>query len=181
MIRILSARPETLRAPIHTREPLVMGREEIVWPAGSIELKPGEVVEVEDRHAPGIIEYFGPSGVVVLQRDETAEEAYQRAKIKRVEFLTRQVLRFREEQALRAAQQLEPSMPTQSLRLLFKELGALRTEVVQNDPLMTDALPSLNEPVIADPLRQELALFGIHPDAAPLVPPGMGAALGLEV
>jgi hypothetical protein len=181
MPKIVSVRPETLRAPIFLREPLVLGREEIVWPHGTVTFEPYVMVEVEDRHAPGIIEYFGMTGVVVLQKDETLEEAILRAKIKRVEFLTKQILRFREEQAIRSAQHLEPLMPSQSLRGLFQELGFLRKEVVTLDPLMTDALPALNEPVIADPLRAELEQFGIPIEAAPLVPKGMGAALGLEV
>jgi len=32
MAKMLSVRPEILRAPVFLREPLVLGREEIVWP-----------------------------------------------------------------------------------------------------------------------------------------------------
>jgi|SRR5215813_14230779 len=181
MAKMVSVRPEILRAPVFLREPLVLGREEIVWPPGSVAFEPGIVTEVEDRHVPGIMEYFGMTGLVVLAPDETREEALQRAQLKRVEFLTRQILRFREEQAMRSAQHLEPLMPSQSLRLLFKELGVLRKEVLANDPLMVEALPALEAPPIADPLREELTALGIPPEAAPLVPKQMGAVLGLEV
>jgi len=180
-VKILSVRPETLHAPIHIREPLVLGREEIVWPAGYVPFPPGEVVEVEDRHAPGIIEVFGRSGLVVLQPNETREDAIQRAKVKRVEFLTHQVMRFREEQGLRIAQQLEPMLPTPGLRELFKELGVLRKEVIQNDPLMTEALPVIETPMIADPLKAELESMGIPVEAAPLVPKSLSKVTGLEV
>jgi hypothetical protein len=180
-VKIVSVRPEPLRAPIHMREPLVMGREEIVWPPGFIEFPPGTVVEVEDRHAPGIIEYFGMTGVVVLRQGETPEDAIQRAKMARVEFLTRQVIRYREDQAMRTAQQLEPLLPAQSLRELFKELGDLRKDVITKDPLMTDALPLLEQPVIADPMKAELEAMGIPIESVPLVPKVIGKAIGLEV
>jgi hypothetical protein len=181
MAKMLSARPEILRAPIFLREPLVLGREEIVWPPGTVEFEPGVVIEVEERHVPGIMEFFGQSGLVVLAPSETREDALQRARTKRVEFLTRQIMRFREEQALRTAQQLEPIMPSQGLRQLFKELGELRRDVLADDPLMTEALPALKEPLLLDPLKQDLEAFGITPDTAPLVPKPMAAVLGLEV
>jgi len=180
MAKMLSVRPEILRAPIFLREPLVLGKEEIVWPPGHIEFEHGVLTEVEDRHVAGIMECFGASGLVVLAPNETLEDALQRAMTKRVEFLTRQILRFREEQAIRSAQQLEPLMPPQSLRALWKELGVLRLEVAKNDPLLTEALPALQQPVLPDPLKEDLAAFGIV-DTAPIAPKPMGAVLGLEV
>jgi hypothetical protein len=64
---------------------------------------------------------------------------------------------------------------------MFKELGDLRKEIVTKDPLMTDSLPQLEQPVIADPMKAELEAMGIPIESVPLVPKEIGKAIGLEV
>jgi hypothetical protein len=164
-------------AKVFSRRPLQLGPEEIVFPARYVKCPEDEPITVEKLIGDQIIARYGPAGVIEIPEPTTPDELPEfilQARRLRYSHLRKQLDDYRMEQGRRQAQGIEIMMPSNALRSIFMEAKALRTRLLEEDPIMRETMPSLpgEKPAEGerDVLAEELAQFGITPKSAPLQP-----------
>lgn len=139
-------------------------------PPRGVTLPAGRIVAVPETDGAVALEKYGPAGVVARETGESDQDVLLRGRQVRLAFLVGQLNGYREQQAIRKAQNLELLMPRKHHRDWLKEVETLRAQVEQSDPVMTAALPTMVQEPVKDVLADELRSFGIAPEAAPMTP-----------
>ena len=179
-MQLLNPAKVPLTAPIGSRRPFQYSDQELVFPSPTVCFLPGEPMEVKDEDGERLLERWKYQGLVEVKRGEPLTEATERGLRARLEHFTRVLMGFRQEQAFRKAQGLELLIPKPFLRDILIEVRDLKKDLLENDPVMTEALPTFEDEAIKDPLAAELEQLGIPVGMMPMAPEGMGAMLGLD-
>lgn len=190
-MQLLNAQTKPLMAPVQNRVPTIVANAEIRWPPKLLTLLPGEPITVSDEDGGRLLERFGAAGLVCIgdqtvpdvPADETVAQAFQRAQVKRHDFLARQLRDYREDQARRKAMGTEIQLPREYHRAMLKELKALEKIILAGDPILAGEFKEMHprETVESDPLKDELRAFGIPPEAASALPADAIGMAGLEL
>lgn len=162
MIQLYSQRPDEVRAYVFRGPPLQFGAEEWVLPPRSVVIASRGVTDVSDRDADAICERYGRSGVVRVT-EKGLEEAQQRAKRMRYDFLVLQITEYRNFVGQQQASGAAFRMPRAELYEMLAEMEALKAEVLANDPVLAAVLPTINPKPMPDLLAEELGKLGVHP------------------
>ena len=139
------------------------------WPAPTVSVPSKKPIALPEAQADLILAKHGHEGIVEVLSGEKPEEALTRALEVRLGYLTRFINGFREQNAIQKARGGDISMPRNVHRKALREIKQIRSEISE-DEVLTASLPDIKPEKVEDVVAKELAVFGISPDVAPLVP-----------
>lgn len=152
------------------RPPTIQGATEMRWPPKGMTFEAGVPMDVSDREGGRLLERWEREGLVEVKPEESVPDAIHRGKVARLTWLTQCIRSYREQQAVRRAQNLEISLPKELQRQQLREIQALQKELEADDPVLNAPLPNFKPELIKDPLADELRAFGLLPAASPMSP-----------
>jgi hypothetical protein len=152
------------------RKPTVIGATEMVWPPKTIVLEALAVTPIaSDMEADAILERHGNQGVIEVV-GLTPQEGIVQAQARRLDYLTRFIDAFRENNALRRAQNNDILMPRQVHREALREIKALRAILATEDAELLGDVDAKQVQRVEDIMPAELQHFGITQEVMPLTP-----------
>jgi hypothetical protein len=165
-MEVISAIPQPKMVKVPGRPNRTIGKEEYVFPCGTVVLTYGVATGYPDNIALHLVEQVGREGVVKVELGETPENALRRAKQGRIKWIRGFLANFRRTNAQIKATGGIPNMPSDELYEMMAEFQRLQKDFGM-DMLAKDF--GINQPV-EDTHGKELEQFGLPQESVPLVP-----------
>ena len=173
MMKLYSARPDTVVVTALRARPMQMGSEEFVYPPKTMDLGPGFSEWANDQDAKNALELYGRSGIVAVETGQTEHDVVYKAKRIRHRFLVDQLMNYRRTVDAQVRAGSPVPLPDPSLYAIAAEHKQLSAWVMEHDPVFAaiGGLPAETPAQSVDSaLNDHLKDFGVQIAPTPVAP-----------